>query len=91
MEWVAVIARTIDCNAWAETGIKEYPASRIWSGVEYLFKNFWLLRFKLIYSYLFAMIASCQIYDSAVTMEINSQRIFSFPPCFVMYEFFYEW
>ena len=24
MEWVAVIARTIDCNAWAETGIKEY-------------------------------------------------------------------
>jgi hypothetical protein len=48
------------------------------------------LRFKLIYSYLFAMIASCQIYDSAVTMEINSQRIFSFPPCFVMYEFFYE-
>jgi hypothetical protein len=29
MEWVVVIAKTIDCNAWAETGIKEYSASRI--------------------------------------------------------------
>lgn len=25
MEWVAVIARTIDCNAWAETRIKDFP------------------------------------------------------------------
>ena len=29
MEWDVVIAKTIDCNAWAETGIKEYPTSQI--------------------------------------------------------------
>ena len=81
MEWDVVIAKTIDCNAWAETGIKEYPASRIRSGVEYLFKNFWLLRFKLIYSYLFAMIASCQLYDLAVTMKVKNKQIFPLSPC----------
>jgi hypothetical protein len=29
MEWDVVIAKTIDCNAWAETGIKEYSTSLI--------------------------------------------------------------
>ena len=90
MEWDVVIAKTIDCNAWAETGTKEYSTSLILSSVEYLFKNLRLLRFKLIYSYLFAMIASCQLYDLAVTMKVKNKRIFPFSPCFVMYEFFYE-
>jgi hypothetical protein len=66
------------------------PTSRILSRVEHLFKNFLILRSKLIYLCLFAMIASCQIYDLAVTMRFMNKRIFPFSPRFVMYEFFYE-
>jgi hypothetical protein len=71
-------------------GSKNIPHHEFKAALNTYSKVSGFLRFKLIYSYLFAVIAGCQLYDLAVTMKVKNKRIFPFSPCFVMYEFFYE-